>query len=59
MKLEDNDPIPFGKYQGIALANVPDKYLLWLYEQGCRNLLVKAYIEDNLAAIKLGLRNVK
>jgi uncharacterized protein (DUF3820 family) len=29
--LKDTDPIPFGKYQGTPMANVPDSYLLFLY----------------------------
>lgn len=30
-KLRDTDPMPFGKYQGTPMANVPDSYLIWLY----------------------------
>lgn len=32
-RLRDTDPMPFGKYQGTAMANVPDSYLLWLYRK--------------------------
>lgn len=30
-RLRDTDPMPFGKYQGTPMANVPDSYLIWLY----------------------------
>ncbi|HAH35135.1 MAG TPA: hypothetical protein DCY95_01685 [Algoriphagus sp.] len=33
MRLRDTDPMPFGKYQGTPMANVPDSYLLWLYSK--------------------------
>jgi uncharacterized protein (DUF3820 family) len=32
-KLHDTDPMPFGKYQGTPMANVPDNYLLWLHSK--------------------------
>ncbi len=30
-KLRDTDPMPFGKYQGKTMEEVPDSYLLHLY----------------------------
>ena len=32
-RLRDTDPMPFGKYQGVAMANIEDSYLLWLYRK--------------------------
>lgn len=52
----DETRMPFGKYKGTKLANVPASYLLWLYEQikpmapNKRSLDQKyllEYIEDN------------
>jgi hypothetical protein len=31
--LKDTDPMPFGKHKGTPLANVPAKYLLWLWKE--------------------------
>lgn len=31
----DSTPMPFGKYDGKKLANVPASYLLWLRSNGC------------------------
>lgn len=31
--LTDDDRMPFGKYKGRLLINVPDSYLLWFLEQ--------------------------
>lgn len=28
--ITDKSPMPFGKYKGTAMANVPASYLLWL-----------------------------
>jgi uncharacterized protein (DUF3820 family) len=50
--LTDDSPMPFGKYQGTRMIDVPDKYLLHLHETGKYNAQVQAYIEDNLDAIK-------
>lgn len=48
----DRTLMPFGKYKGEMLANVPDSYLLWLYNENRAHGLLKAYIEDNMAAIR-------
>lgn len=40
--------MPFGKYKGQALINVPAQYLLWLYNKGCDHIGIKKYITDNL-----------
>ncbi len=26
--------MPFGKYKGYLLCNIPENYLLWMYKQG-------------------------
>lgn len=44
--------MPFGKYQGKAMANVPAKYLLYLYNDGCSHQEVKAYIISNLRLLE-------
>ena len=36
-KLTDNDLMPFGKFKGQAMCNVPSWYLLWLNKQGTKN----------------------
>lgn len=50
--MEDNSIMPFGKYKGEQLIDVPADYLLWLYENNKANGELKAYIEDNLDVIK-------
>jgi uncharacterized protein (DUF3820 family) len=50
--LSDNSPMPFGKYQGTPMANVPAKYLLWLYRNGLETGSVLTYIIDNLDGLK-------
>ncbi len=52
----DNTPMPFGKYQGKAMIEVPAQYLLWLFNQGCNDNGVRKYIIDNLDALKKGTR---
>ena len=32
--MKDTDPMPFGKYRGYQMKDVPDSYLTFLYSQG-------------------------
>lgn len=50
--LTDHSPMPFGKYTGKAMVNVPAVYLLWLHNKGCDHQGVKNYINDNLDALQ-------
>lgn len=29
-----NQPMPFGKYQGMKLIHLPEPYLVWFHKQG-------------------------
>ena len=40
--------MPFGKFKGRPMANVPAPYLLWLYNNNCNHQGVKRYIVSNL-----------
>lgn len=57
--MTDESIMPFGKYKGENMADVPADYLLWLYENNKCNGDVKAYIEDNLQVIKDEIRRAK
>ncbi len=50
MQYTDDSIMPFGKHKGEKLIDVPDDYLLWLYENDKAGRL-SDYIEDNLDAI--------
>ena len=52
MTLTDKSIMPFGKFKGVALANVPAYYLLWLYEQSYCSADMKEYIEDNMEILQ-------
>lgn len=47
-KLTDDSPMPFGKYQGTKMANVPAPYLLYLHDKKCDHPAVAFYIKTNL-----------
>ena len=40
--------MPYGKYQGKKIKEVPEDYLMWLYEHGKCNWEVRSYIFDNI-----------
>lgn len=46
--LTDNDTFPFGVHKGKKLANVPEEYLRWLYQQPWVKGKMMKYIEDNI-----------
>lgn len=50
--MNDETLMPFGKYKGEKMCNVPSDYLLWLFENGKCYGGVKQYIKDNLDVIK-------
>ena len=50
--MDDESIMPFGKHKGEKLANVPAKYLLWLYGEDLRHEELKAYIEENMDVLK-------
>lgn len=56
--MKDTDLMPFGKFEGTEMANVPASYLMWVKDNiwsNASNFEVKKYIQDNLDAIKLEL----
>jgi len=50
--LTDKSLMPFGKYQGKPMEDVPADYLMWLYDNDKYSEQVKVYIEDNMDVIK-------
>ena len=55
MKLEDESRMPFGKYVGQKMVDVPASYLLWFKENVAPNMSnqnVHDYINDNLQVLK-------
>jgi len=47
-ELGHDDPMPFGKYQGEAMADVPENHLRWLYDDGLDEGPVLRYIEKHV-----------
>ena len=60
MKLTDESLMPFGKYKGEKMVNVPASYLMWIYDEwtlpnprfGFAYKDVKVYIEENLDVLQ-------
>jgi len=59
--MTDSDPMPFGKFRGEKMANVPPSYLKWLWENHIVSVQswnkVYWYISDNLDAIESELKS--
>lgn len=57
--LTDDSIMPFGKFKGRELVDVPAEYLLRIRENpNCLNDL-KIYIDDNRDALELEIKNRK
>ncbi len=50
--MNDESAMPFGKYKGEKLVNVPAEYLLYIYENYQLFSDLRQYITDNLDVIK-------
>ena len=57
--MDDSSLMPFGKYKGTKLANVPADYLIWLYDNGKCFGEIGKYIVDNMDVLKseIALKN--
>ncbi|HUR65498.1 MAG TPA: DUF3820 family protein [Chitinophagaceae bacterium] len=55
----DSSIMPFGKYKGRTLANVPAYYLLWLNNKGCDHPGVNRYIQENLELLNKEVSKIK
>ena len=54
-ELTDLSPMPFGKYTGRPMQDVPARYLHWLWTQGLehdKQSNVAAYIRKNIVGLK-------
>lgn len=51
-KFTDNTLMPFGKFSGNKMINVPAWYLVKIYESGIAGGQLKEYIKDNLLVLK-------
>jgi uncharacterized protein (DUF3820 family) len=50
--MKDTDLMPWGKYKGTRMIDVPATYLLWLLENDKCAGLVRKYIQDNKDVLK-------
>lgn len=58
--LSDTDPMPFGKFRGQPMQDVPASYLFWLWtngKSGDRFCPVADYIRRNLAALRMEFKD--
>lgn len=55
-KLQDSDLMPYGKYKGSKMIDVPASYLMYLYDNKMCSDNVKIYIEENKEVIEKELK---
>lgn len=57
--MNDTDKMPWGKYQGQEMQNVPPDYLIWLLENNKCSGDVKKYIQENENTLRIEITNNK
>lgn len=55
--LTDNDLMPFGKYKGEKMVNVPATYLLFMKDK-IKNKKILEYIEDNIDVLDFEVNSI-
>lgn len=55
MSFNDETPMPFGRYKGKPLKDVPASYLLWWNDECTRDQWrdLQEYIKKNIDALKI------
>lgn len=51
-KITDNSLMPYGKYKGKKMANLPASYLLWMYRNDKLFKALEVYVEENMDALE-------
>lgn len=46
-KLTTSSIMPFGKFKGLSLGNIPGSYLLWLLKENKLSTSLKEYVSEN------------
>ena len=58
-KFTDQSLMPYGKYKGSKMANVPPDYLIWLLDNDRCSGDVKKYIEANKSVLETEIKQNK
>lgn len=59
MALTDNSLMPYGKYRGVKMINVPADYLLWLFDNNKCSGEVRAYIVSNHEVLTVQAKRIR
>ena len=51
-KITDNSLMPYGKYKGKKMANIPASYLLWMYRNDKLFKALEVYVEENMDVLE-------
>lgn len=57
--MKDTDKMPFGKYKGKEMQEVPAEYLIFIYEEKKATPEVRAYIEENMHVLQEEIKRSK
>ena len=55
----DKSIMPWGKYKGKKMANVPADYLLWVFENNKCSYDVALYVRDNMDVLQKQVKETR
>lgn len=58
-KLNDTSPMPYGKYKGRPMEDVPADYLVWLVDNLRASPEVEKYVKENLDVLQKEIQDGK
>ena len=59
MVIDDNSLMPWGKYAGYKMADIPPDYLIWLFENHKVKGHIYMYIQENMDTLKQEVKQLK
>lgn len=50
--ITENSPMPYGKYKGKKIKDLPSDYLLWLYYNNRAIMAIRSYVEKHIRELE-------
>ncbi len=57
LMLTDESIMPYGKYKGQEMQDIPAEYLIWCYDNGKCSSGVIEYVDDNMDVLYKEINN--
>lgn len=59
LNMDGNYVLPFGKFKGKKLSEIPDTWFIWMYDHQKLSGQLKQYAEENIPILKIQAKQLK